>query len=650
MNEILWTPSPERVEASAIERIRRTVGANGHDVPDTAALHEWSVGHPANFWDLVWDDVGLLGDKGRSVLAGADDMVTARFFPRGSVSVVENLLDGRGAPGQEPAIEYRREDGASRTVTWEGLRTEVGAVAAAFAEAGVGEGDVVAAWMPHVPETVIAMLAAASLGALFTSTSSDFGPAGVVDRFGQVEPVVLVAADAYLYGGAEHDRTAAMAEIVEALPTVGAVVVVSAGRSPKPVDGIRGAVRWDEFVDPFIGADVRYDRRPFDHPWYVLYSSGTTGKPKCMVHKTGGVLLKHMQEQQHHLDIRRGDSVLYFTTAGWMMWNWLASVLATGATIVLFDGNPMYPGPTALFDVVDEVGVTLLGVSAKFVDAVLKSGLRPAETHHLSSLRTIASTGSPLSPESFRFVYDGIVDDVHLASISGGTDLCGCFVGGDPTKPVRVGEIQAAALGMAVEVFDEDARPVGAGVQGELVCTKPFPSTPITFWGADGDARYRAAYFERFPGVWTHGDWAMWTESGGMVILGRSDATLNASGVRIGTAEIYRVVEAFDEVVEAVAVAQRVGRDTRVVLFLVMAEGEVLTPELESVIRSRLRTEESPRHVPAVIATVADIPRTRSGKISELAVTAVINGDPVRNTEALANPEALDLYAGHPAL
>ena len=650
MNEVLWSPSDERRSASSIERFRLAAEAAGHDVPDSTALHGWSVEDPAAFWDLAWDDLGMIGAKGRTVLAGADDMATARFFPRGSVSVVENLLDGRGAPGLEPAIEYRREDGLARTLGWDDLRGEVGALAAAFAAAGVGEGDVVAAWMPHVPETVVAMLAAASLGALFTSTSSDFGTAGVVDRFGQVEPVVLVAADAYLYGGTEHDRTAAMADIVDQLPTVRTVVVVSAGLAPKPIDDIRGAVRWDDFVDPHLGVEVRYDRRPFDHPWYVLYSSGTTGKPKCMVHKAGGVLLKHLQEQQHHLDIQRGDRVLYFTTAGWMMWNWLASALATGATIVLYDGNPVHPGPEALFDVVDEVGVTLLGVSAKYVDAVMKSGLRPIDSHRLSELRTIASTGSPLSPESFRFVYDGIAEDVHLASISGGTDLCGCFVGGDPTKPVRVGEIQGAALGMAVEVFDDDGRPVGPGVQGELVCTKPFPSTPITFWGEDGDARYRAAYFERFPGVWTHGDWAMWTEAGGMVILGRSDATLNASGVRIGTAEIYRVVEAFDEVLEAVAVAERVGSDTRVVLFLVMVDGEELTDDLEARIRRRLREEESPRHVPSVIGTVADIPRTRSGKISELAVTAVINGDPVRNTEALANPEALELFAGHPAL
>jgi acetoacetyl-CoA synthetase len=471
----------------------------------------------------------------------------------------------------------------------------------------------------------------------------------VVDRFGQVEPKVLVAADGYLYGGTSFPRLDQLREILADLPTIERTVVVPNLGDPD-LSQLDGATTWDGFVDGYRGADLSLERFAFDHPHYILYSSGTTGKPKCMVHKTGGVLIKHMQEQQHHLDIRPGDRLFYFTTCGWMMWNWLVSGLATGATIVLFDGNPFQPGPEALFDLVDDLDVTLLGVSAKYIDAVLKSGLRPVDSHGLSELRAIASTGSPLSPEGFAFVYDGIKSDVHLASISGGTDLCGCFVGGDPTKPVFAGEIQGRALGMAVEVFGDDGRALGPGEQGELVCTEPFPSMPITFWGPDGDDRYERAYFERFPGVWTHGDYAMWTERGGMVILGRSDATLNAGGVRIGTAEIYRVVEHFPEVMEAVAVAQRQGTDTRVVLFVRMADGVDLTPELESEIRRRLRSEESPRHVPAVITTVADIPRTRSGKISELAVTAVINGDPVKNTEALANPESLDMYRARPEL
>lgn len=642
MTEPLWFPSAARVEASAIDLFRRRVSeTRGLELPDTEALHRWSISDPAAFWSEVWHDTGMIGDRGDTVLISGTEMPDAVFFPDARLNVVENLLDGRGASPDSPAIEYRREDGLHRTITWAELRVEAAAFGAALKEMGVLPGDRVAAWMPHMPETVIAMLGAASIGAVFTSTSADFGTAGVVDRFGQVEPKVLVAADGYTYGGKTFDRLPQLTEILAQLPSVITTVVVS---NISDAAAPPAAVTYEAFIGPHRGTPLSLERFAFDHPHYVLYSSGTTGKPKCMVHMTGGVLLKHMQEQRHHLDVRPGDRLFYFTTCGWMMWNWLVSGLATGATIVLFDGNPFYPGPEALFDLVDDVGVTMLGVSAKYIDAVLKSGLRPVESHRLSKLRTIASTGSPLSPEGFAFVYDGIKSDVHLASISGGTDLCGCFVGGDPTKAVYPGEIQGPALGMAVEVFDDEGNPLGPDEQGELVCTVPFPSMPITFWGEDGDERYRRAYFDRFPGVWTHGDYAMWTPRGGMVILGRSDATLNAAGVRIGTAEIYRVVEQFDEVLEAVAVAQRQGSDTRVVLFVRLAEGGELTPELESEIRRRLRTEESPRHVPAVIAAVDDIPRTRSGKISELAVTAVVNGDAVKNTEALANPEALDLY------
>lgn len=644
MTAPLWAPSAQRAAESSIDTFRRAVAeARSLDIADTDALHQWSITDPAAFWSEVWDRAGIIGEKGDQVLRRGATMPDAEFFPDARLSVVENLLDGRGASDDAPAIEYRREDGLHRTISWSELRAEAAAFGAALLEMGVGAGDRVAAWMPHMPETVIAMLGAASIGAVFTSTSADFGSAGVVDRFGQVEPKVLVAADGYLYGGAEFGRMDQLRDIVGQLPTVEKVVVVPNLGAPD-ISEVGNGVVWDAFVGRHRGAGLSVERFAFDHPHYILYSSGTTGKPKCMVHKTGGVLIKHVQEQQHHLDIRAGDRLFYFTTCGWMMWNWLVSGLAVGATIVLFDGNPFHPGPKALFDLVDDLDITLLGVSAKYIDAVLKSGVRPADSHRLSALRTIASTGSPLSPEGFSFVYDGIKADVHLASISGGTDLCGCFVGGDPTKPVYPGEIQAKALGMAVEIFDDEGRPLGPGEQGELVCTEPFPSMPITFWGLDGDARYRAAYFERFPGVWTHGDYAMRTDRGGMVILGRSDATLNSGGVRIGTAEIYRVVEQFEEVAEAVAVAQRQGSDTRVVLFLRMAEGAELTPELEAEMRRRLRTEESPRHVPAVITTVGDIPRTRSGKISELAVTAVINGDAVKNTEALANPESLDMY------
>ncbi len=644
MVEPLWTPDPETLPKLRIESFRRSAERRtGLRIPDTGALHRWSVEDPGAFWSLVWDETGVIGDKGSVAFEPGGDMMSGRFFPDARLSFAENLVEGGDRPDDEAAIISFAEDRARRTLSRGELRRQVAAFASALRSMGVQPGDRVAAWMPHVPETVIAMLGAASVGAVFTSTSSDFGTAGVTDRFGQVEPVVLVAADGYHYGGKVFERLDQLAEIRQLLPSVRKVVVVPVLADEVEPTGVDGAVSWSTFLQAGRGAQPDYLRSGFDHPIYILYSSGTTGKPKCMVHRAGGVLLKHLQEQQHHMDVHAGDRVFYFTTCGWMMWNWLVSALASGATIVLYDGNPFHPGPEALFDLADEVGMTLLGVSAKYIDAVNKSGVRPIETHDLSELRTIGSTGSPLSPDGFRFVYDGIKRDVHLASISGGTDLCGCFVGGDPTRPVYAGEIQAPSLGMAMEVLDEDGRPITDG-QGELVCTAAFPSMPLTFWGSDGDARYRDAYFARFPDVWTHGDYARWTEHGGIVILGRSDATLNAGGVRIGTAEIYRVVEQFPEVAEAVAIGRRIDADTQIVLYLRMAEGSALTADLEERIRHRLRTEESPRHVPAVIATVTDIPRTRSGKISELAVTAAANGDPVKNTEALANPEALDHF------
>ncbi len=643
-NGPLWTPSPDRVAGSNMERFRVAVADRGFDVPDTQALHAWSVSHPDDFWSMVWDDTGVIGDKGGVAFVPAADMRDARFFPDARLNFAENLIEGGGRPDDEAAILYRREDGVDRRMSRGELRAEVAAFSAALRARGISELDRIAAWMPHVPETVVAMLGAAAIGAVFTSTSSDFGTAGVIDRFGQIEPTVLLAANGYRYGGTELDRREQLAEIRSRLPTVRVVIVVDV--LERGVDEeVVGAVGYQEFVGPHRGVKPEYSRLAFDHPLYILYSSGTTGKPKCMVHRAGGVLIKHMQEQQHHVDVRPGDRVFYFTTCGWMMWNWLASALASGAGIVVFDGNPFHPGPEALFDLADDFGVTMFGISAKYIDAVMTSGLCPIDTHDLSTLRAIASTGSPLSSAGFEFVYSAIKPDVHLASVSGGTDLCGCFIGGDPTRSVFAGEIQGPILGMAVEVFDEQGVPI-TGEQGELVCTSPFPSMPLTFWGPDGDDRYRAAYFDRYPGVWTHGDFALWSQRGGMVILGRSDATLNSGGVRIGTAEIYGIVEQFPEVLEAVAVGQRVGTDTRIVLFLRMAEGAALTEELEGRIRHRLRVEESPRHVPAVITTVDDIPRTRSGKISELAVTAAVNGDPIKNTEALANPEALDLFRG----
>jgi acetoacetyl-CoA synthetase len=492
------------------------------------------------------------------------------------------------------------------------------------------------------------MLAALSIGAVFSSTSPDFGTTGVVDRFGQIGPKLLLAADGYRYGGKAFDCLGRLPDIASALPTLRRTVVVGelsdAPRLP------RGATSYAEWVAPSGDSPLTFDRFAFDHPGFILYSSGTTGPPKCIVHRAAGVLLQHAKEQRLHCDVKAGDRVLYVTTCGWMMWNWLTSALAASATVVLFDGSPFHPGPPALVDLADREDLTLLGVSAKYLDAVRKAGLAPRRTHRLAALRTICSTGSPLAPASFDFVYDAVKADVHLASISGGTDLCGCLVGGDPTRPVWRGEIQGPMLGMAVDVVDEELSRTTPGATGELIVRRPFPSTPLGFLGDDDGSRYRAAYFERLPGVWAQGDFAEWTAHGGIVIHGRSDATLNASGVRIGTAELYRVVEQFPEVVEALAVGQAWERDTRIVLFVHLVEGQELDAELEERIRADLRTQLSPRHVPARIAAVTDVPRTRSGKIVELAVADVVNGRPVRNTDAIANPEALDQFRDRPEL
>ncbi len=649
----LWTPAPERVAGSQLDAFRRLV-AERHDVdlPDSRALHRWSTEHLDDCWRAVWDSLGVVGTPGDVAFDPGDGtMLGGHFFPAAQLNLAENLLVGP-SDDSDPAIVFVREDSQRRVLTWAQLRVAVATTAAALRAAGVGMGDRVAAWMPNVPETVVAFLATNAIGAVFSSTSADFGAAGVVDRFGQIGPKVLFVADGYLYGGKRFDCLGRLPEIQAGLPTLEHVVVVG-NLSDEP--DLRGRPGVRSFADFLAGAGdaafgpPAFERLPFDHPAAILYSSGTTGVPKCIVHRSGGLLVKHLSEHRLHCDVRAGDRVFFFTTCGWMMWNWLVSALASKATIVLFDGSPFHPGPSALFDLAERHEVTLLGVSAKFVDACAKAGLRPRDTHRLDSLRTLCSTGSPLAAEGFDWVYDAVKPDLHLASISGGTDLCGCFVGGDPTRPVWRGELQGPVLAMAVDVWDEDGVRLAAG-KGELVCTKPFPSMPLGFWGDDDGSRYRAAYFERFPGVWAHGDFAAWTDHDGMVIYGRSDATLNASGVRIGTAEIYRQVEQLPEVVEAIAVGQEWEGDTRIVLFVRLAEGASLDDALADRIRRTLRERCSPRHVPARIAAVADIPRTRSGKITELAVADVVNGREVRNTEALANPEALEHFRDRPEL
>jgi acetoacetyl-CoA synthetase len=646
VSQPLWIPSPARIDSTRMHALRLAVGA-----ADAGALHRWSVDHLGEFWQRVWDDCGVIGDSGDVAFDPGDGSVRGgRFFPHSGVSYAENALALRAGRDAE-AIVAIDENGTRCAFTWEQLRADVAALAAALVGAGVQVGDRVAAYMPHVAETVITFLAANAIGATFTSTSSDFGVAGVVDRFGQTTPTVLVAADGYRYGGSEFDCLPRIAEIAAALPSVKRTVVVGVLNNEPDVSAIPTAVRWTDFLAPHAGVPLACLRLPGDHPAYILYSSGTTGKPKCITHRALGVLLMHLKEQQLHCDVRAGDRVLYFTTCGWMMWNWLVSMLASGATIVLYDGNPVHPHASTLFDIAARERLSLLGVSAKYIDSVARAGVRPVASHDLSALRTVCSTGSPLSADGFAWVYRDMKPDVHLASISGGTDLCGCFVGGDPTLPVYAGEIQGPALGMAVEVYS----PAGVALtaadgKGELVCTRPFPSTPLGFWGDADGSKYAAAYYQRFPGVWAHGDFASWTEHGGMVIHGRSDATLNAGGVRIGTAEIYAQVEQVAGVVEAVAVGQEWDGDTRIVLFVRLAEGVRLTDALQAEIRARLRANASPRHVPARIVQVSDIPRTRSNKISELAVADVVNGREVRNTEALANPECLAQYDARPEL
>ena len=640
----LWKPSAEGLVQTNIDRFRREVRPGAADSDE---LWKWSVDEPGPFWRSVWEWCGLVGEPGQRDVETGERFRHTTFLPDATVNFAENLLADRPGAG-EHAIIAVDEDGSEVLVTWEELRSQVGSMTVALKEMGVRSGDRVAAWMPHRTETIVMFLAAASIGAVFTSTSSDFGVDGVLDRFGQTSPKVLLAADGYHYGGKAFPLLDRLDEIAGRLPSLEHVVLVG-NLNARPAIA-KGHRLWSDLIDQHSGAEPSFTPLPVNHPLYILYSSGTTGKPKCIVHRTGGVLLKHATEQHLHSDISAGDVVFYFTTCGWMMWNWLVSCLGTGATIVLYDGNPSVPTVARLFDMAERHGVTLFGISAKFIDSVMKSGYRPADHHDLASIRSICSTGSPLSHEGFGWIYEAIGADLHLASISGGTDLCGCLVTGDPTKPVYAGQIQSRALGLNIEVFDESGQPAGVGEKGELVCTNPFPSMPLEFWDDPGEKRYHAAYFDKFDGVWAHGDYAAWTEQGGMIIFGRSDATLNASGVRIGTAEIYRIVEQRDEVAEAIAIAQEYDNDSRIILFVRLADGFVLDDELAKALRSDLRAKGSPRHVPAKILAVDDIPRTRSGKIVELAVTEVVHGRPVKNKEALANPEALAAFGNRPEL
>ncbi|CAI2935943.1 acetoacetate--CoA ligase [Aminobacter niigataensis] len=638
----LWVPSAKQVAEAPLTAFMAEVSARaGRVFSSYAELHAWSVDEREGFWDLVWDFCGIVGDKGSRVLVDGDKMPGAAFFPDARLNFAENLLRGAGS-GE--AIVFRGEDKVERRLSWDELAALVSKLQQLFVSLGVTKGDRIAAMMPNTPETVAAMLAAASIGAVWSSCSPDFGAQGVLDRFGQIEPKVFIVPDGYWYAGKHIEVGEKVAAVAAKLTTVSKVLVVDyLGTASDVASSIAKAEALEAALAPFVARPVTFEPLPFSHPLYILFSSGTTGIPKCIVHSAGGTLIQHVKELRLHAGLKAGDRLFYFTTCGWMMWNWLVSGLAAEATLLLYDGSPFHPDGNVLFDFAQAEQMTYFGTSAKFIDSVRKAGLRPIDSHDLSTVRTISSTGSPLSPECFAFVYDGIKKDVHLASISGGTDIVSCFVLGVPTEPVWTGEIQGAGLGLAVEVWDDDGQPVREE-KGELVCARAFPAMPIGFWNDPDGAKYHAAYFERFDNVWCHGDFAEWTAHGGMIIHGRSDATLNPGGVRIGTAEIYNQVEQMPEIAEAICIGQDWQDDVRVVLFVRLAPGVSLDAELEKRIRTKIRTGASPRHVPAKIVAVADIPRTKSGKITELAVRDIVHGRPVKNQEALANPEALELY------
>lgn len=637
----LWVPAPDALFASPLARFMQLCEKRYRrqfDGPD--AFHAWSIAERADFWSAVWDFCGVRGERPGPVLVDDGHMTEARFFPEATLNFAQNLLSRRGA---EDALIFRGEDKVFARWSWDELAASVSRLQQAFRASGIGKGNRIAAMMPNMPETVALMLAAASLGAIWSSCSPDFGVQGVLDRFGQIEPKLFITCDGYWYNGKLQDVSEKVRAVTAEL-CVPVVVVPYAGEAEALAASLADGRTLATFIAPFEAGEPRFEPLPFSHPLYILFSSGTTGVPKCIVHGAGGTLLQHLKEHQLHCGLQAGERLFYFTTCGWMMWNWLVSGLASGATLCLYDGSPFAPDGNVLFDFAQDEQFAIFGTSAKYLDAVRKAGLIPRQTHDLAHLRMVTSTGSPLSPQGFSFVYEGIKPDVHLASISGGTDIVSCFVLGHPLKPVWRGEIQGPGLGLAVDVFDDAGHPV-RGEKGELVCTRAFPSMPVMFWNDPDGAKYHAAYFERFDNIWCHGDFAEWTDHGGLIIHGRSDATLNPGGVRIGTAEIYNQVEKMEEIAEALCIGQDWEDDVRVVLFVRLASGADLDDALQSRIRSTIRAGASPRHVPARIIAVSDIPRTKSGKIVELAVREMVHGRAVKNREALANPEALTLFS-----
>lgn len=613
----------------------------GLDFSTYKEVYEWSISRPDEFWASVWNFTGIIAEtRGGTVLADGDDMTAARFFPEARLNFAENLLRHRGAA---PAVIFRREDGLRRTLTHDQLHDLVARLIGALRALGIGEGDRVAAVLPNMPEALAFMLATTAIGGVWSSCSPDFGPEGIVDRIGQISPKILIAVDGYYYNGRRHDLMATLSQVCRRLRSIENVVIVPYVSAAPVTSDLPAAVTLDEVLAGIPAGPISFRRFPFDQPAFVFFTSGTTGLPKCIVHAAGRALIKLFEEQWLQFDVKRGDVFFYFTTTGWNMWYTLVTALGPGGTILMYDGSPFYPTPDALFRMAADERIAIFGASPKYLDALRKAGMRPRGAFDLSALDTVVSTGAPLAPEGFDFVYESIKPDVRLSSISGGTELVATFANGNPIGPVWRGEMQARALGMKVEVFDEAGRSV-RGEKGELVCTAPFPSRPLGFWNDPDNRSYFKTYFSRYANVWHHGDYAELTENDGLVIYGRSDATLKPGGVRIGTAEIYRAVEDLDEVADSAVVGQEWNGDTRVLLFVRLRDGFALDESLADKIKARIRHYATPRHVPAKIIQVADVPYTVNGKKMELAIANVIHGRRVKNLGAAANPEALDQF------
>jgi acetoacetyl-CoA synthetase len=636
MNRALWYPSEERIiHANMTLYMNFLKNRYGLDFRNYDELYGWSIGKRADFWATLWDFFDIKASPYETVLENPDNMLESKWFQGARLNFAENLLQFRDGT----ALIFKGETQEPVTMTYGTLFEQVARLSQSLRDAGVTVHDRVVGFMPNMIETVVAMLATSSLGAIWSSCSPDFGTKGVLDRFGQIEPKILFTANGYSYKGKKIDSLSKISGILENLPTIEQVIVVPYTESDT---SLSHAVDYEDFLSK--SQNLSFEQLPFDHPLYILYTSGTTGVPKCMVHGQGGTLLQHLKELVLHTDLKREDTIFYFTTCGWMMWNWLISSLAVGSTVVLFDGNPFYPDPGALFQLVEDTGITIFGTSAKYLAEIEKAGVSPGNEYDLHKLKAILSTGSPLSVESFEYVYRDIKKDVQLSSISGGSDIISCFALGNPINPVYAGELQCRGLGMKVEVFDENGKSI-TGEKGELVCTASFPSQPIYFWRDDNKEKYQNAYFDVYPNVWLHGDFAEITRNNGVIIYGRSDATLNPGGVRIGTAEIYREVESFPEIQDSIVIGQNWMNDVRVILFVKLREGIHLTDDLVNRIIKSIRENCSPRHVPSKIIAVADIPYTISGKKVEIAVRKIVEGKPVYNRDALANPKVLDLYA-----